>query len=270
VLARLVHPSVEEAPLNALSEARRLIIPPAGDRDGPLVPLLLILTVVTGLVDAFSFLALGHVFVANATGNVVFLAFALAGAHGFSIGASVLALTAFSAGALAGGRTIALLGSDRARLLAVATAAEALFVVGAVLLARGSTGLDAGWLRYALIGVLAAPMGLQNAVARRLAVADLTTTVLTLTLTAISADSGLAGGQGSRLGRRLPALLAMLLGALIGGWLVVSGRAPIDLAIAAAGLVAVAAATVVAARADPPWARPAASRDAAAGVRTGQ
>jgi uncharacterized membrane protein YoaK (UPF0700 family) len=37
------------------------------------------MTVVTGLVDALSYLALGHVFVGNMTGNVVFLGFALAG-----------------------------------------------------------------------------------------------------------------------------------------------------------------------------------------------
>ncbi len=50
------------------------------------------MTLVTGLVDAFSYLVLGHVFVANMTGNVVFLAFALAGAAGFSIPASLVAL----------------------------------------------------------------------------------------------------------------------------------------------------------------------------------
>ena len=52
----------------------------AADRPyGPLPVLLICLTVVTGLVDAFSYLSLGHVFVANMTGNVVFLGFALAG-----------------------------------------------------------------------------------------------------------------------------------------------------------------------------------------------
>ena len=52
----------------------------AADRpDGPLPVFLVGLTVVTGLVDAFSYLSLGHVFVANMTGNVVFLGFALAG-----------------------------------------------------------------------------------------------------------------------------------------------------------------------------------------------
>ena len=59
---------------------------------------------VTGLVDAFSYLVLGHVFVANMTGNVVFLGFALVGAPGFSIGASAVALVSFWLGALAGGR----------------------------------------------------------------------------------------------------------------------------------------------------------------------
>ena len=56
------------------------MVPAADDPHGPLPPLLLALTVVTGLVDSFSYLVLGHVFVANMTGNVVFLGFALAGA----------------------------------------------------------------------------------------------------------------------------------------------------------------------------------------------
>jgi len=41
--------------------------------------------------------------------------------------------------------------------------------------------------------VLATSMGAQNATARRLAVPDLTTTVLTLTITGIAADSALVG-----------------------------------------------------------------------------
>src|SRR2546428_2760948 len=72
--------------------------------DGPLPVLLLVLTGVTGLVDAVSYLKLGHVFVANMTGNVVFLGFAVADAADFSIPASVLTIAAFLAGALVGGR----------------------------------------------------------------------------------------------------------------------------------------------------------------------
>ncbi len=56
--------------------------------------MLVAMTMVTGLIDAFSFLVLGHIFVANMTGNVVFLAFALAGASGFSIPACLVALGA--------------------------------------------------------------------------------------------------------------------------------------------------------------------------------
>ncbi len=85
--------------LTTLADAWHTVAPPLGDRHGPLRRLLLVLTVVTGLVDAFSYLVLGHVFVANMTGNVVFLAFALVGAKGFSIGASFLALVAFVVGA---------------------------------------------------------------------------------------------------------------------------------------------------------------------------
>ena len=66
--------------------------------------------------------------------------------------------------------------------------------------------------RFVLIALLAFAMGIQNATARRLAVAELTTTVLTMTLTGIAADSTVAGGAGSKLGRRILAVAAMLLG----------------------------------------------------------
>ena len=90
-----------------LREAWRTLVPDINDRHGPLPPLMVLLTVVTGLVDAFSYLVLGHVFVANMTGNVVFAGFALAGASGFSLTATVVALAAFAAGAFLGGRIVA-------------------------------------------------------------------------------------------------------------------------------------------------------------------
>jgi uncharacterized membrane protein YoaK (UPF0700 family) len=86
------------------TDVRETLLPRPGGRHGPLPPLLVGLTVVTGLVEAFSYLVLGHVFVANMTGNVVFLGFALVGAPGFSIAASVVALVSFWLGALVGGR----------------------------------------------------------------------------------------------------------------------------------------------------------------------
>jgi uncharacterized membrane protein YoaK (UPF0700 family) len=73
---------------------------------------------------------------------------------------------------------------------------------------------------YTLIVSLAVAMGLQNAVARKLAVPDMTTTVLTLTLTGIAADSALAGGKNPHTGRRIMAALVMFLGAAIGAILI--------------------------------------------------
>src|ERR1700709_968696 len=88
-------------------------------RYGPLPALLLILTVATGVVDAVSILALGRVFIANMTGNVVFVGFALAGAPGFSLIASLLALAGFLLGAAAGGPVTVRFRASRGRLLAV-------------------------------------------------------------------------------------------------------------------------------------------------------
>src|SRR6202142_4155859 len=68
------------------------------------VTALLALTVVTGLVDAVSYLRLGRVFVANMTGNVVFLGFSADPHSGLSAAASVIAIAGFVLGAFAGGR----------------------------------------------------------------------------------------------------------------------------------------------------------------------
>jgi hypothetical protein len=182
-----------------LVDAWRTVVPPADDKHGPLAPLLLALTVVTGLVDAFSYLVLGQVFVANMTGNVVFLAFALAGAGRFSILASLVAVVSFSLGALIGGRFISRAGAHRGRLLTQATALEAALLAGAVIVTAALHGPESGPGRHLLILLLALAMGLQNATARGLAVPDLTTTVLTLTITGISADARLVGGAGSRM-----------------------------------------------------------------------
>jgi uncharacterized membrane protein YoaK (UPF0700 family) len=107
--------------------------------------------------------------------------------------------------------------------------------------------------RYPLIAVLAVSMGIQNAAARKLAVPDLTTTVLTLTITGIAADSALAGGTGSHAGRRLTAVAAMLAGALAGAALVLHARIYYPLLIALAAIVAGAVATCQLGKPDPAW-----------------
>src|SRR5580692_6892187 len=122
-----------------LADIRNTIAPDRQGRYGPLPPLLLSMTLVTGLVDAFSYLVLGHVFVANMTGNVVFLGFALAGAPGFSIGASLAAMAAFAVGALLGGRLAARHRGHRGRLHSSAAAAQSVFLVVAVILAAAGS-----------------------------------------------------------------------------------------------------------------------------------
>jgi uncharacterized membrane protein YoaK (UPF0700 family) len=234
--------------------------PWTGSGHGPLPPLLVVLTVVTGLVDAVSYLALGHVFVANMTGNVVFLGFALAGAPGLSAWASLAAAGAFLAGALAGGRVGSHFAAHRGNMLRYATATSAPLVIVAVLVSALAGEPVSTWPRYALIVTLAAAMGIQNAVARRLAVPDLTTTVLTLTLTGLAADSKLAGGPGGHPARRLIAVAAMLIGALIGALLVVHVDLIVPLALAAVLIATTGLITQRVAYEDADWARPPGAR----------
>ena len=68
----------------------------------------------TGVVDAVSILRLGRVFVANMTENVVFSGFALIRAPGFSLSASLAALTGSSSGPSAADRLTRPLGGTAA------------------------------------------------------------------------------------------------------------------------------------------------------------
>jgi uncharacterized membrane protein YoaK (UPF0700 family) len=223
------------------TEVRETLVPVPGSRHGPLPPLLVGLTLVTGLVDAFSYLVLGHVFVANMTGNVIFLGFALVGAPGFSTAASLAALASFWLGALMGGRAGTRLGQHRGHLLTAAVSLQALLLgVTVVLAALSAQPVPPGY-RYPLIVVLAVAMGLQNATARKLAVPDLTTTVLTLTITGTAADSAIAGGRGSTAGRRLTSVVAMFVGALIGAVFVLHVAMVLPLVTALVVLVAIVA-----------------------------
>src|SRR5260221_12187348 len=108
------------------TDASQTLAPHGEVKHGPLPPLLVGMTLVTGLVDAFTYLVLGHIFVANMTGNVVFLAFALAGAPGFSILASRRALGAFVLGSLGGWLLGSRLCQHPGHLLSVTTALQAL------------------------------------------------------------------------------------------------------------------------------------------------
>jgi uncharacterized membrane protein YoaK (UPF0700 family) len=193
---------------------------PTGD---PALPFVLLgMTAVTGLVDAVSYLALGHVFTANMTGNIVLLGFASASLPGVSIWRSLAALGAFLLGATAGGRFVARTTPETLPRVALrAFTLELALLIAAALSAIGYDLTDPVPAQlYALIACTGIAMGLRTAVVRKLAVPDLTTTVLTLTIVGIAADSSLAHGTNPRWLRRVAAVAAMFSGAALGALLV--------------------------------------------------
>jgi len=203
---------------------------------------LVVLTGTTGLVDAVSYLGLGHVFTANMTGNVVFLGFAAAGVTGLSVARSLVSLGAFLLGALIGGRIATTYGDGPRRrwLLPVAIGEGTLLLVAAgsavgVHAGSGSAGL------YPVIVLTAVAMGLRNATIRHLAEPDLTTTVLTLTLTGLAADSSLVGVTNPRPARRVGAVGAMLGGAALGAAMILHLSRPLVWPLVVAAVCVVAA-----------------------------
>jgi len=107
-----------------------------GRSHGPLPGLLVGLTLVTGLVDAFSFLRLEHVFVANMTGNVIFLGLGLAGVGDIAMVASLVAILAFTLGAAFAGRWASPRVPHRGELLAAAATVQAGLVIAAAVVAE--------------------------------------------------------------------------------------------------------------------------------------
>jgi uncharacterized membrane protein YoaK (UPF0700 family) len=199
----------------AMSEVQRAKLP---GTDAP-PTILLGMTAVTGMVDAVSFLALGRVFTANMTGNVVLLGFAIGGVAGLSVSKSLMALICFAVGAVLGGWMMRKMNSqDSGATLVRALGIETVFFFVA---AAASVGFTAPYEQHKLkisllIALTAVAMGIRNSVVRKLAIPDLTTTVLTLTITGFAADSSLAGGDNPRWQRRGAAILALVAGAAAG------------------------------------------------------
>ena len=226
----------------------------AHPKHGPLPALLLILTVSTGMVDAVSILSLGRVFVANMTGNIVFIGFAIAGAPGFSLQASLVALAAFLVGAGGGGTAVARYRGRRGVLLRNVVAAELVLLVCAAVVLGAADRPYAALARDLAVALAAAALGMQNAAVRNLAVPDLTTTVLTMTLTGVAAD---VRNRDFRVAvRRVLAVATMLVGALIGALLVIHSSATLALVVACVLVAVVLLAATLATRRVAPWQSP--------------
>lgn len=183
----------------------------------PLTRALLVLTFTTGLIDAVSYLGLGRVFTANMTGNVVLLGFGIAGSGGLPVLAPIVSLAAFLVGSAGGGILVRRMAERHPALVARALGIEVAALTVAAIVAGVTSVHPGSATAYALIVLMAGGMGVRNATVRRIAVPDLNTTVLTMTLTALASE--LRPGTGQASGRRVLAVLAMFLGALIGALL---------------------------------------------------
>lgn len=210
--------------------------PPEKTTPSPLPRLLLLLSVTTGLVDAISVLGLGKVFTANMTGNVVFLGFAVVGTPGYTALSYIVAIATFMGGALLSGFVWRLHREKPLRRWLIAAAViEAALLCGAAAIA---TRFDIATLTpdvhlYAIIGLTAITMGFRNGTIRQLKVPDLTTTVLTLTITGLASDSNLVGGNNPNWQRRVGSVLAIFAGATLGAALVMRYGLAIPLLLAA-------------------------------------
>jgi uncharacterized membrane protein YoaK (UPF0700 family) len=203
----------------------------------PLTRALLVLTFTTGLVDAASYLGIGHVFTANMTGNIVLLGFGIAGAGGLPVIAPMVSLGAFLLGAGAGGMLASRLGTHHPRHVASTLAIETVLVTIAAVVSAAIHIRPNTISGDAVIALLALAMGVRNATVRKIGVPDLTTTVLTMTLTGLAADSPLFGGSGKGSTRRIAAVVTMLAGAVAGALLL---KASLALPLAAAAALALA------------------------------
>lgn len=197
--------------------------------------LLLLLSVTTGLVDAISVLGLGKVFTANMTGNIVFLGFAAVGTPGFHPLSYIVAIGGFLAGAFVAGH----IGKQQEggplhRWLMRAAAIEAVLLWAAAAVSCffdvATQSPDAALLSIVVLTALA--MGFRNATVRQLKVPDLTTTVLTLTLTGLAADSSMAGGANPNWQRRVASVISIFAGAALGAFLLAHGGMALPLVLA--------------------------------------
>ncbi|MGI4894550.1 MAG: YoaK family protein [Janthinobacterium lividum] len=185
--------------------------------------LMLVLTFSTGIVDAVGYLGLDRVFTANMTGNVVILGMALTGAADLPIIGPIVALAGFLLGAAVVGRVLRRAGAGwtTASTVVFGLVGVGLAVLGVLVATLDAsipveTGTTAPPAAMAVTGALGIVMGGQGAAARRLAVKDVTTVVVTSTLTGLAADSRLAGGTGEGWRRRAGAVVLILAGAAVG------------------------------------------------------
>ncbi|MFJ3923162.1 YoaK family protein [Streptomyces sp. NPDC090022] len=195
----------------------------------PLTLSMVVLTASTGLIEAVSLLALGPVFTAMQTGNVLFLSFGAAGARGLPALCPAVSLLAFAVGAVCGARAEARYAARGRRWVVLGLLGEAVLIAGAAAVGWGLTArFGSPTPRHlAVTALLAFAMGLRNVTAMRVGVPGVPTTLVTRTLTALLGSSlghdATFGHGAAAWGPRAAALLAMFAGGLTGALLVGAG-----------------------------------------------
>ncbi|MCR2816266.1 YoaK family protein [Microbacterium jiangjiandongii] len=187
--------------------------------------LMMVLTFVTGVVDAVGFLALDRVFVGNMTGNIVILGMAVAGADDLPILGPAIALGTFTLGAFVAGFVLRRRRKEWGGAVTVLLAAGAAVLAGLGVAFLVPAWADSWPLELVASSLTAAVMGVQAAVARSLGVADMTTVVVTSTLTSLASESLVQRGAKGLWNRRFAAIAVIFLGAVIGALLLVFGPA---------------------------------------------
>lgn len=185
--------------------------------------LMVLLTAIAGWVDAVAYVRSGQVFVANQTGNAVFLAVQIAErmfpgsarAHAVHLAASgdtygpLSSLLGFCLGVAA-----SVLPLRRSRRAGDDSAPWMLLVLEALLLA--SVVLLAGTPREIRLGLAAAAMGVQSVYAAGVAMRGVTTTTLTGTLVALI--SAFADDPGRQARKAIALLTAVWVAYTVGAW----------------------------------------------------
>ena len=200
--------------------------------------LMLALTFSTGVVDAVGYLGLDKVFTGNMTGNVVILGMAIVGAEDLPVLGPVLALAGFMGGAALGGRVLKRSAPGWTR-----GTTALLGLVGAVILALAAVvAVDRSHpVALTVTTLLGGAMGVQAATARFIAVKDVTTVVVTSTITGLAADSVLGAGRGGNSARRVAAVVLILVGAAAGAALL---RLDLSFGLLLSGLITVVVAAI--------------------------
>lgn len=214
------------------------------------LPGLYLLGVIAGIIDAACFLGLGAVFAEMMTGNMVMFAFSIAGADSLASGdwaspwSYVIILVVFAAGAALCG--ILMRRSEKLARSRKLFIVQWVFIVGAALVTWAVSPEGHGARSVLIVSMLTFGMGFQNALVIRHGVPNLATNLMTLTFTALFANSPREDPMWIR---RVFSIVTFVSGALIGVLLL---RISVAAALGAAAVLMTVAALILVLKPPPP------------------